>query len=187
MLLVHHALAADGRLDALVALALVPLAAVLAVAMPVEEIPPSLWPAMVGAPVLLGTALAARRLGIGCAALGLVPDSVRTQGPIAACGVPFGLLAYVLLRPDKIEAGLGPGAVLGAAAVLAVFAGAGEELLMRGLLQPLLVRVAGAGGVAWTAALSAALYAGTRSVAAGAPPGGPGPLSGGGRPRPRPP
>ena len=49
VLLVHHGLADDRRLDALVALALLPLAAVLAVALPVEEVPPSLWPARTGA------------------------------------------------------------------------------------------------------------------------------------------
>jgi ABC-type lipoprotein release transport system permease subunit len=59
LLLGHHALAADERLDALAALAVVALGAILAVAMPVEEGAPSLWPALVGAPLLLGIALAA--------------------------------------------------------------------------------------------------------------------------------
>ena len=165
-LLVHHAMAADSRMDALLALALLPLAAILAVAMPIEEVSPWLWPALAGAPVLLGVALTARRLGIGRPGLGLIRGAVSTQARIGAAGVPLGLLAYLVVRPDRIEAGLGPAAVVGAAVVVGVFAGAGEELLLRGLLQPLLVRLTGRSGIAWTAALSAALYAGTRSVAA---------------------
>ena len=163
-LLAHHALGDDSRLDALAALALVPLGAILAVAMPISEVPRVLWPALVGAPLLLGIALAARRLGLPRAALGLTVAAWRHEACIAATGLPLGVLVYFVLRPDRVEPGFGSAAV--AALSIALLAGAGEELLLRGLLQPLLVRAAGAAGLAWTAGVSAALYAGTRSAAA---------------------
>jgi membrane protease YdiL (CAAX protease family) len=163
-LLAHPVLAGDARLDLLVAVALVPLAAILAVAMPIEEVPRTLWPALVGVPVLLGIVLAARRLRLGRAALGVTPTGLRPLAWALAAGIPLGLVVYLVLRPARIEAGLGPAAVAGAALAVGVFAGALEELLLRGLVQPLLVGAVGARGIPWTAGLSAALYAGTRSV-----------------------
>ena len=163
-LLAHPVLAGDARLDLLVAVALVPLAAILAVAMPIEEVPRTLWPALVGVPVLLGIVLAARRLRLGRAALGVTPTGLRPLAWALAAGIPLGLVVYLVLRPARIEAGLGPVAVAGAALAVGVFAGALEELLLRGLVQPLLVGAVGARGIPWTAGLSAALYAGTRSV-----------------------
>ncbi|MEA2254279.1 MAG: protease family protein [Solirubrobacteraceae bacterium] len=172
VLLNDHGVTGDGRLDALVALALLPLAAILAVAMPIAEVPVALWPALVGVPMLLATAMAARRLGFSRAMLGLAAPAWRVQGRVAAAGVPLGLIAYLVLRPSQIVPHAGVLAVAGAALAVGLFAGGVEELLMRGLLQPLLVRVDGARGVGWTAALSATLYAGTRSAAAVALAGG---------------
>ena len=108
-------------------------------------------------------ALAARRLGLRREALGLTVPAWRREAGIAAAGLPLGLLAYLIVRPHPVEAGFGATAVAGLA--VALLAGAGEELLLRGLLQPLLLRAAGTAGLAWTAGLSAALYAGSRSAA----------------------
>jgi membrane protease YdiL (CAAX protease family) len=175
VLLGHHITAVrdtDPRLDPLLALALVALAAILAVALPVDNVSAALWPAIVGLPLLLGIWRAARRLGLGRCDLGLVAGPWRVQAAIAAGGVPLGLVVAVALEPEPLSAPTGWAAFAGAAIAVGVFAGALEELLMRGLLQPLVVRALGDGGVAWTAALTAALYLGSRSapvvVAAGA-------------------
>ncbi|MEA2276608.1 MAG: protease family protein [Solirubrobacteraceae bacterium] len=179
VLLNDHAATGDGRLDPLVALALLPLAGILAVAMPIAEVPVALWPALVAVPMLLAIALAARRLGLSRAMLGLAAPAWRVQGRVAATGLPLGLAAYLVLRPGQLTPHEGALAVAGAAVAIGLFAGGVEELLMRGLLQPLLVRIDGGRGVAWTAVLSAALYAGTRSAAAIALAGGLSLLAGG--------
>jgi membrane protease YdiL (CAAX protease family) len=175
VLLGHHISSVrdtDPRLDPLLGLALVALAAVLALTLPIDAVTPVLWPAIVGLPLLLGIRRAARRLGLRRRELGLVAAPWRLQVAIAAGGVPLGLVVAVALEPPPLPAPTGAAAFAGAAIAVGVFAGGVEELLMRGLLQPLVVRGLGDHGVAWTAALTAALYLGSRSapvvVAAGA-------------------
>jgi membrane protease YdiL (CAAX protease family) len=168
VLLGHHIAAVgdtDRRLDPLLALALVALGAILAVTLPVDRVTAVLWPAIVGVPLLLGIRRAALRLGLRRSDLGLVAAHWRVQVAIAAAGVPLGLVIAVALEPAPLVAPTGWAAFVGAAIVIGLFAGALEELLMRGLLQPLVVRALGDGGIGWTAALSAAMYLGSRSVA----------------------
>ena len=168
VMLGHHITAVrdtDPRLDPLLALALVALGAVLAVVLPVDSVTPVLWPAIVAVPLLLGIRRAALRLDLRRPDLGLVAAPWRVQVAIAAAGVPLGLVVAVALEPAPLAAPAGWVAFAGAAIAVGAFAGAVEELLMRGLLQPLAVRALGDGGVAWTAALTAALYLGSHSAA----------------------
>jgi membrane protease YdiL (CAAX protease family) len=168
VLLGHHISAVrdtDPRLDPLLALALVALAAILAVALPVDGVTTALWPAIVGLPLILGVWRTARRLDLHHSELGLVATRWRAQAAIAAAGVPLGLVIAVALEPAPLPAPTGWAAFAGAAIAIGVFAGAVEELLMRGLVQPLVVRALGERGVGWTAALTGALYLGSRSAA----------------------
>jgi membrane protease YdiL (CAAX protease family) len=159
-----------ARARALVALALVPLAGILAIALPVDSVEPTLWPMIAMVPLLIGVQRTAERLGLRRRDLGLVAGDRRAQILVASTGVPLGLAAAVVLEP--LPAPDGWAALVGAAIVVGVFAGAAEELVLRGLVQPLLVRAIGPRGVAWTAALSASLYAGSRSPAIVAAAGG---------------
>lgn len=163
VVLVNHYVASvggeSGGDDVFLALALVPLAGVLSVVMPVAQVIPAAWPLLAVAPLLLALALAARQLGLGRTALGLTLNLPAVQLGIALLGVPLGWLAYV---------GLKPGPLTGGATALAVFAllvlAFTEELLFRGLLQPFLSRLYGGAGIAETALLSAAVALGTGSL-----------------------
>lgn len=148
---------------ALVGLALVPLIAILGLALPLDPAHQAVWAPVVGVPVLIGVSRAATRLGLQGHHLGLTLRKGRTQLLIAAAGVPLGLLAAVVLEPAPLPAPDGWPALVGAAMAVGVFVGATEELAFRGVLQPLLVRAIGPRGVVWTAALSASLYLGSRS------------------------
>jgi uncharacterized protein len=150
-----------AQAQALVGLALVPLAGILALALPVDSVDPTLWPLIAMVPLLIGVQRTAERLGLHRADLGMVAGDRRVQILIASTGVPLGLAAAVVLEP--LQAPDGWAALVGAAIAVGVFVGAVEELVLRGLLQPLLVRAIGPRGVAWTAALSASLYTGSRS------------------------
>jgi membrane protease YdiL (CAAX protease family) len=156
--------------QARVALALVPLAGILALALPVDTVDPMLWPLIAVVPLLVGVKQMAERLGLRRRDLGLVAGERRVQILIASTGVPLGLAATVVLDPLPDPDGWA--ALVGGAIVVGVFVGAAEELVLRGLLQPLLVRAIGPRGIAWTAALSASLYAGSRSPAIVAAAGG---------------
>jgi membrane protease YdiL (CAAX protease family) len=168
VLLGHYTVAVretDPRLDALPALALVALAAILALALTIDPVTAVLWPAIVGLPLLLGIRRAAQRLHLHHRDIGLVGGRWRAQAAIAAAGVPLGLAIAVVLEPEPLVAPTGWAALAGAALVVGLFAGAIEELLMRGLLQPLVVRAVGGSGVAWTAVLTGAMYLGSHSAA----------------------
>jgi membrane protease YdiL (CAAX protease family) len=124
------------------------------------------------APLLLAVALTARELGLGRDALYLTLRHRRRQILIALLGLPLGFLAYGGLRPAPLggvlQLPLGGGAIAVAIVSLSVLAFA-EELLFRGVLQPLLIRVHGrAAGIAVTAALSGTVVLGTRSLPYGA-------------------
>ena len=56
--------------------------------MPIEEVSRALWPALVGVPVLLGIVLAARRLRLGRAALGLTPAGPLSLVWAFGAGIP---------------------------------------------------------------------------------------------------
>ena len=165
-LLTNHYIASVGtesEADGIfLALALVPLAGVLSVVMPVAQVVPAAWPLLAVAPLLLALALSARQLRLVRTALGLTLKSPVQQLAIALLGIPLGWLAYLGLRPDPLDGGATALAIF-ALAVLAL----GEELLFRGLLQPFMCRLYGAAGIAVTAMLSAAIALGTGSLAYG--------------------
>jgi membrane protease YdiL (CAAX protease family) len=140
-------------------LALVPLAGLVSVVMPLAEIIVAAWPLLVVMPLLLALGLTARQLNLGREALGLTLKYGAQQACIMLLGVPLGLLAYVGLRP----AALSGGAIALAVGSLSVLAFV-EELLFRGLLQPFMCRLYGEAGIAVTATLSAAVAMGARSL-----------------------
>jgi len=133
----------EGRLFGV--LALVPLARLLSFTMPLGQVPPLYWHALVGAPLLPALALAARAYGFSSASLGLRRAGVVRQFLIAATGVPLGMAAYAILRPAPV-ASLDWSHLLVGSLTLLVFAAFVEELLFRGLLQQAAVRVFGTTG-----------------------------------------
>jgi membrane protease YdiL (CAAX protease family) len=143
------------------ALALVSLAGMLGIVMPTRSVPSAAWPLLAGAPLLLAVELGARQLGLGGTALMLKPTPLQLS--VAPAGVPLGLLAYSILRPPPLGHG---GTVAVAVAALLVLA-ITEELLFRGLLQPVLCGFYGATGVAMTAAFSAVVALAAHSPAYG--------------------
>ncbi len=165
LLLNHHVVTVGAESDAdgaFLVLALVPLAGLLAVVMPIAEVIPAAWPLLTAAPLILALAMTARQLDLKPAALGLTLRYPVYQVLIALLGVPLGYLAYIGLRPEVLDGG-----ALGFAVVsLAVLAFA-EEFLFRGLLQPLLCRLYGFAGIAATAVLSGTVALGYHSLSYG--------------------
>lgn len=142
-------------------LALLPMLRLTSVAMPLVELPERYWPMAVGAPVLVAAILVARTLGLTPALLGLRVGYWRAQLAIAAVGVPLGLVACLILRPEPPAGSL---AQLGLhVAILVVFAALGEELIFRGLVQRVFDGFMGCPGLVWSTCLSALVYLGWQS------------------------
>jgi CAAX protease family protein len=160
-------------LDVLPVLALVPLLRIVSLTTPVPDLSPIYWYAATGGPILLAIALTVRFLGrdriremtpIPSSRNGFAALWSPLQGAIALSGVPLGLIAYLLLRPEPLEARPGPGFFVVGVVILVVFTGLTEELLFRGLLQSVFVELFGGIGVVLAAILSATMYLGTGSA-----------------------
>ena len=161
--------------DVLLALALVPLLRILSLTMPIGELSQPYAYVFTGAPILLATLLAARALHSSQLWTRLRRRS--EQGLVALTGIPLGVVAYVIIRPQPIETGWVAivvtcvGLVFFSAAVeerrepahlvrLAVV----EELLFRGVLQNALYAAFGRVGVLGSTVLFAAVYLGARPI-----------------------
>jgi len=107
---------------------------ILSLVMPLQEIPPIYWYAFIGAPLLVAALLTARHLGLSFASLGFSSPRWPLQIAIATSGLPLGLIAFFLVRPEPLTPsfqwrGLAIGSV-----ILVIFVGFTEEFLFRALL-----------------------------------------------------
>lgn len=166
--LVHHwaFVSPAGAPAALLALALLPLARILSVTMPVEGVPVLYQYAIVGAPLLLGVGFVASIVPAAEISERLRTWSWRREVPVALSGLPLGGAAFLLLEPEAPVERTTWANLLAGSLILLAFTGFLEELLFRGLLQTSLVELFGSSGILLSALLFAAAYLGTRSPVA---------------------
>jgi membrane protease YdiL (CAAX protease family) len=153
----------DPTVRLLPAVALLPLMRLLSLTMPVPALPSVAWIALAGAPLLLAVAATARLvvLNVRDMGLGKPPRDVFSVALVIG-SIPVGLLLGQM-SPSAIASPVG--AESGLVALLVVSCGAiPEELIFRGILQPLMVRRIGGVAIAVVAAVHAATYLGTGSA-----------------------
>ena len=145
------------------AVALLPLLRLLSLTMPVPEFPTFIWLALAGAPLVLAIIVAARLTSMDILEVGLARISRSWQsGALVLMGVPAGLALAWLQEPSFSSTDTPAGAF--AIALVAVgFAAIPEELIFRGLLQPLMSQTVGRSAVVIAALASGLTYAGSRS------------------------
>lgn len=153
----------DLRHAPLVVLPLVPVLRMLSVTMPVDAVSERNAYVLVGAPLLVAAVVAARVVGVRRLQARVLRWRARVDIPVAATGLPLGLVAFLVARPDAVRTGGAAGAFV-AAVVLAVFVAATEELVFRGVIQGALVPVFGRFAFLVSAALAAAVYLGVRPL-----------------------
>jgi membrane protease YdiL (CAAX protease family) len=165
MLLMHDGLTVEAPYRRMLpVLALTSLLRILSVAMPIQEMPRIFWYALIGVPLLVATAIAARHLGLAWKDLGLQPAAWPVQIVIACSGVPLGIIAFLLLQPTPLVAVFNwQNAAIGSAVVL-IFAAFTEELLFRGLLMHVAGEVYGRAGLMYSTVVFAIMYIGSLSV-----------------------
>jgi membrane protease YdiL (CAAX protease family) len=152
-----------GRL--LPAVALVALMRLLSLTMPVPSLPPVMWIVLAGGPLLVAVAATARLLVLNARDLGLTrrPRSVFTVSVIVL-SAPAGLLLGAVAPYNPIE-GVGSPMFSGlVAAAVVSCAVIPEELVFRGILQPLLSARVGRLSVIVATLAFAATYVGSGSV-----------------------
>jgi membrane protease YdiL (CAAX protease family) len=145
-------------------LALLPLLRILSVTMPVQRTAEIYWYALVGIPLLLGVLLTLRLLDLNLESVGLGRGIPVLQSAIAWSGVPLGLMAYALARPQPLVGRGSLSMLFVGIIILLLFSGLVEEMLFRGLLQPVAIAAFGQAGLGASALLFAAMYLGTRSA-----------------------
>jgi membrane protease YdiL (CAAX protease family) len=154
----------DPTVRVLPAIALPALLRLLSMTMPVPELPRTAWLILAGAPLLLAVLAAGRLATMDVRELSLARISTDWRSlAIAASGIPIGLALAAVAPNDPALAIDTPIAAAAAGFALAACAALPEELIFRGVLQPLLREVSGRFGVPVTAVMFAATYVGTRS------------------------
>jgi membrane protease YdiL (CAAX protease family) len=155
----------DRFVDPLVvfpALALIPLARILSLTMPVPSLPGIYWYAVTAAPLLLAALLTTRLVGARWTRETIRIGWSRAQSVITLLALPLSLLAYLALRPAGLQPHLSLTFFLTGVLILA-FAALTEEVVFRGILQHVLADLLGGTGVATSAILFTVMYLGTRS------------------------
>jgi membrane protease YdiL (CAAX protease family) len=157
----------DPAARLLPAVALLPLMRLLSLTMPVPALPPIAWIALAGAPLLLAVAATARLLVVSVRDIGLTrrPRSAGTV-LVILLSLPAGLLLGMLAPAELLRPAESP-LMSGLVAFTVVSCGAiPEELIFRGIMQPLVGRHIGGIGTIVVGLAFAATYAGTGSPAA---------------------
>jgi membrane protease YdiL (CAAX protease family) len=148
------------------AVALIPLVRLLSLTLPIPDLPPLAWLGLIAAPLLLAIVVTARLSRLGVGQMAIAPLAARWTGiVVVVVSVPIGVLvgwispATIPVAADSPwMAGLTAATLVGAAAIP-------EELIFRGLLQPLLHNVTGELAPFIGAAVFAATYIGWQSPA----------------------
>jgi membrane protease YdiL (CAAX protease family) len=148
---------------ALLVLTAVPLLELIELGIPATPLSHVLREALVALLVLYVVIAAGRIAGIDRSALRLPRTAWRGQLATAACGIPLGLLAWLILDPVPLaRSNDAAGLVLGSLVLVGLTAPA-LELLFRWVLQSALLELYGPAAVILLGGLFASLYLGTRS------------------------
>jgi membrane protease YdiL (CAAX protease family) len=147
-----------------ISLCLTPLIRLLSLSIPFTLFPFIYWYMVVGIPLLLA-AFTAMRLGqIKIREQGLNLRSAPAQLLIGVTGAGLGLIEYLILRPQPLVSALTLEQVWLPALILLIFTGFLEEWVFRGLMQHTAMRVLGAWGLVYVAAIFAIMHLGYRSL-----------------------
>ncbi len=154
---------------ALLVLVLIPLMRLLSLTVPIPELPQVYWYAAIGIPLLYATLIVYRYVRVPLEWLRMQwVNPHRSYSPaqllFGLLGIPLSLVGFFLLHPKPLISPQNWMELIAAALILIVFAGYTEELILRGLILPMMVEVYGTGGVWVSAFLSLVLYLGSYSI-----------------------
>ncbi len=160
-LILHAAAVPDRPLHKLlVALSLAPLIRILSLSFPLQDVDLVYWYAIIAAPLFVAILFVAGTIGLKREQLGLTIRAWRLQALVASSGLAFGIVEYIILRPEPLMGELSWESFLIPAVILLVGTGLVEELLFRGVLQSAAVAALGKGALIYVATVFAVLHVG---------------------------
>ena len=164
VLILHASAVPDRPLHKLlVALSLAPLIRILSLSFPLENVDLVYWYAIIAAPLLVAIMYVAGTIGLKREELGLTVRAWRIQALVASSGLAFGIVEYLILKPEPLIAHLRLESFLIPAVILLVGTGLVEELAFRGVMQSAAAAALGKGALLYVAAVFAVLHVGYRS------------------------
>ena len=117
------------------ALGLAPLIRIVSLAMPLAEFSQIYWYLIIAVPLLAGIFAVIVTLDLRPRDIGLTADALPIQGLVALTGMGFGMVEYLILRPEPLILALRWQEVIVPALILLVATGFVEELAFRGVMQ----------------------------------------------------
>ena len=144
----------------IMSLALVPLVRIISLSMPLSSIPQIWWYPIIYVPLLLAAIIAARIMDYRLEDVGVTIKLFPVQLVIALTGLGFGLVQYLILRPEPLVAELNWQTAWFPALILVLATGFVEEFIFRGVLQRTAVKALGNWGIIYVSYLFAILHIG---------------------------
>ena len=149
----------------LAAVMLLPLIRVFDFALPLVFFRQVYWSLIISIPLLVAVAYLAKNLNIRPVDSGLILGNVPVQLAVGLTGIAFGYVEYSLIHPLPLITALSPETIFVPALILLAFTGFTEELIFRGLIQTLAVRVyAPLQGILFSSALFTVMHVGFNSA-----------------------
>ncbi len=142
------------------ALTLVPLIRMLALALPLMQLPQTSWYPIVAVPLLLVSWVVVRQAGLPAVSVGLQAHNRTFHLLMVSGGLGLGALQYAVFQSADVSIPFGWGWLLLPLAGLMLLTGFAEELVFRGLLQTLAGRLMGRWALLYGAVAFAVLHIG---------------------------
>jgi len=169
ILLLHrletHVPAYGSAADLLKAMLLAPLICILGLTLPLALFKPIYWPPLISIPLLLSVWVLIRILKISPEDAGLVLKRIPLQISIAATGIAFGFIEFIIIHPAPLISSLSPESIILPGMILIIFTGLTEELVFRGIIQNTAIKFFGpAYGILYSSIAFSLMYIGFGSL-----------------------
>jgi hypothetical protein len=148
----------------LLSLALLPLLRLLSMSLPLQGMPIIYWYLLISLPLFVAAFASVKVLNLDRNQLGLTLRKPLVQLAVIFTGLAFGYIEYRIMKPLPLVTSLAWQEVWLPALILLVCTGFAEELIFRGIMQPVIAETLGAWAVLYTSFLFAMLHMGYRSI-----------------------
>ena len=160
-IILHSALSRkQTQQQLLLSLMLVPLIRIISLAMPLADVPKIWWYPIIYTPLLVATIMVVRVLNLRAEQVGFKLRLIPVQLVVALSGLVFGVVEYLILKPEPLVVELTWQGIWLPALILLVCTGFVEEFIFRGVLQHTVQGVFGLWGIVYISLIFAILHIG---------------------------